>query len=175
VQLLKSGLYPAYFKALKTHLPIYRNPKQYGRSPLENSSFIATSRNPNTRVHGKGYVARLTGTTAEMLTMHHMMAFGKHPFILNESAQVIFQPQPILPSYFFDERGQFETTLFSTTRIAYLKTNKQSTYDQYPNTIQRIIVEEEGNEIAFNLHYLPHEYTIKLRNKRLQKITFVLS
>lgn len=174
IGLLKSGLYSAYFKALKTHLPIYRDPKQYGRSPLENSSFIATSRNPNTRVHGKGYVARLTGTTAEMLTMHHMMAFGKHPFILNENGQVIFKPHPILPSYFFDENGQFETTLFSTTRIVYIKKDKQSTFD-HPFSIQSMIIKEQGKEITLNFNYLPHEFTIKLRNKRLDQIIITLS
>ena len=56
-------------------------PEVYGRSILENSSFIASSRNPNPNNHGRGFVARLSGTTSEMLSMYLLMMQGEKSFL----------------------------------------------------------------------------------------------
>lgn len=53
------------FEDLKNALPPFMDPSVYGRSTLENSSFIASSVNPDESMHGRGFVARLSGTTAE--------------------------------------------------------------------------------------------------------------
>ena len=45
--LLKGGLWDEFFQVIKTALPPFMDPEVYGRSTLENSSFIASSRNPN--------------------------------------------------------------------------------------------------------------------------------
>ena len=52
----------------------------YGRSTLENSSFIASSVNPNPDVHGRGFVARLSGSTTEMISMWIQMMMGGKVF-----------------------------------------------------------------------------------------------
>nr|MDE5965481.1 hypothetical protein [Lachnospiraceae bacterium] len=54
LELLKSGLYKEYFDDLKKAGVPFIPYETYGRSPLENSSFIASSANPNRRIHGKG-------------------------------------------------------------------------------------------------------------------------
>ena len=43
---------------------------------LENSSFIASSANPNPDIHGRGFVARLSGSTTEMISMWIEMFIG---------------------------------------------------------------------------------------------------
>ena len=60
-ELQKAGLYEAFFEALKNHLPPFMDPQVYGRSPLENSSFIVSSAHPDESLHGNGFVARLSG------------------------------------------------------------------------------------------------------------------
>src|SRR5690606_1292871 len=61
IGLFKSGLYDQYYEAIKTGMIPFMDPLVYGRSTLENVSFIATSNNPNPKNHGRGFVARLTG------------------------------------------------------------------------------------------------------------------
>ena len=76
------------------------DPAVYGRSTLENSSFIAPSINPDPDVRGQGWVARLSGSTAEMLSIWQFMMFGKKPFIV-ENDQLTFSPKPIISKEFF--------------------------------------------------------------------------
>ena len=45
------------------------DPDVYGRPPIECSSFIATSAHPDKTIHGQGYLARLSGSTAEFLRL----------------------------------------------------------------------------------------------------------
>ena len=86
LSVLKSGLYEEFFNDLKTALPPFMDPQVYGRSVLENSSFIASSVNPNSLLHGQGFVARLSGTTAEFLSMWQLMMMGKEAFLHEEWA-----------------------------------------------------------------------------------------
>ena len=77
LSLLKAGLYDEFFSEIKTSLIPFLDPAVYGRSTLENSSFIASSVNPDPHVHGRGFVARLSGSTAEFLSMWITMMAGK--------------------------------------------------------------------------------------------------
>lgn len=65
--LLKAGLYREFFTEIKSNMVCFMEPEIYGRSVLENSSFIASSVNPNPKLHGQGFVARISGTTAEFI------------------------------------------------------------------------------------------------------------
>ena len=69
LELVKVGLYDEFFEEIKTGLVVFTDPNVYGRSILENSSFIASSANPDESLHGKGFVARLSGSTVEFLNM----------------------------------------------------------------------------------------------------------
>ncbi|MGA0351841.1 MAG: cellobiose phosphorylase, partial [Acholeplasmataceae bacterium] len=59
--LLVSGAYKDFYQAIQTNMICYLDDQVYGRSILENSSFLASSRNPDPRLHGQGFVARLSG------------------------------------------------------------------------------------------------------------------
>ncbi|MBR6299616.1 MAG: cellobiose phosphorylase, partial [Clostridia bacterium] len=74
--LMKAGLYDEFYEAAETALIPKLDPAVYGRSILENSSFIASSVNPDPDTHGRGYVGRLSGSTAEMLSLWKMMFVG---------------------------------------------------------------------------------------------------
>ncbi len=62
----------------------FLDPQTYGRSPLENSSFIVSSAHPDESLHGRGFVARLTGACAEFLSMWVFMMAGPQPFFVQE-------------------------------------------------------------------------------------------
>lgn len=128
--LLKGGLYDVFFEEIKTNLVCFMDPEVYGRSTLENSSFIASSLNPNPNVHGRGFVSRLSGSTAEMLSIWHMMMFGKALFVYDEVLK--FTPQPILSANFFKD-GKVVTQLLS--KIEFIIENETG-YPTYSNEIE---------------------------------------
>lgn len=100
IGMFKAGLYDEFYKDMKTSIPAFMDPLIYGRSPLENVSFIATSNNPNPKIHGQGYVARLTGTTSEAMTLFYLMFLGQHPFTY-EKDTLIFKVEPKVTKDFF--------------------------------------------------------------------------
>ncbi len=107
LELLKNGLIEEYYQAIEDALVPFQEPETYGRSILENSSFILSSLNGDTKNHGRGYIARLSGSTAEYINMWSLMAFGKEPFKM-ESGELIYAPEPNLTAELFTEEKSIE-------------------------------------------------------------------
>ena len=80
LEVLRAGLYDEFFADLRSTLVPFLDPETYGRSPLENSSFIVSSAHPDESLHGAGFVARLRGATAEFMSIWSMMMAGERPF-----------------------------------------------------------------------------------------------
>lgn len=125
--LLKGGLYTEFFEEIKTNLTCFMDPTVYGRSTLENSSFIASSVNPDPNVRGQGWVARLSGSTAEMLSIWNLMMFGKTPFTYeNQTLKLGFSP--ILSKEFFKE-GKVKATFLGNITVTYINESNIDTFD----------------------------------------------
>jgi hypothetical protein len=103
------------------------DPEVYGRSPLENSSFIATSNNPDASKHGQGFFARLSGSTSEVLSLWKLMFFGPQLFAVREG-ELTFTISPKLPASFFNN-GIVKTTLFSSIHVTIHYQSTLPTYD----------------------------------------------
>ncbi len=103
LELLRSGLYDEFSHYLQTSFIPFLDPATYGRSILENSSFIASSAHPNESLHGTGYQSRLTGASTEMLNMWRIMTVGMKPFVLNEKKELCLKLEPKLPGWLFTE------------------------------------------------------------------------
>lgn len=115
LELLKSGLYEEFFSEMKTSLIPFLDPAVYGRSTLENSSFIATGGNPDPGTHGRGFVARLSGSTAEFLSMWRTMMAGSRVFTV-EDGELTLALAPALPGWLFDEQGNLSFTFLGARR-----------------------------------------------------------
>jgi len=102
LELLKSGLYPEFAEAFRDAAIPFLDPSRYGRSPLENVSFIASSANPDPQIHGRGFVARLSGSTAEFIHMWQLMFFGDNPFRL-EDGRLTLRFDPSIPDYLMSD------------------------------------------------------------------------
>ena len=110
LEILRCGLYDRFFAEVKNALIPFRDPSVYGRSILENSSFIASSAHPDPRVHGRGYQSRLSGASAEFLSMWLLMTAGKRPFFLDEGGALCLRLMPVLPEWLFTSEAK-EITL----------------------------------------------------------------
>jgi len=104
LELVKTGLYDEFYTDAETMLVPFMDPKVYGRSILENSSFIASSDCPDPEARGRGFVARLSGTTAEFIHIWLLLTVGQRPFTMREG-RLSFALKPALPGKWFTERA----------------------------------------------------------------------
>ena len=165
--LLKVGLYETFYKEIKSNYTCFMDPKVYGRSPLEVSSFIATSSNPDPKKHGQGFVARLSGSTAEMLSMYQFMFHGKHIFELKDG-NLIYIPKPKLSKTFFKDQ-KVETTLFGSINVVYENPKNLNTFDD-DAYIEKIIVKKDGESKTFNQGFVDGIWANDIREKNVFEI-----
>ena len=118
LELLKSGLYEEFAQAFHAAAVPFLNPERYGRSPLENVSFLASSANPDPARWGRGFVARLSGSTAEFLQMWQIMFFGPAPFRW-EDGELRLVLEPFLPGYLMPGDGVVRATFLGSVQVTY--------------------------------------------------------
>ena len=170
LELLKNGLIDEYFEEIKNILPPFMNPEVYGRSVLENSSFIASSVNPDENLHGKGFVARLTGTTIEMLNMWRIIMTGEKLFSHN-NGELEFTLSPILQSDFFDENNMVSTTLLGKIELTYINNSRKNTFGIDKGIVEEIIITKLDGEVMNVKGNTVKGYIAKeIRNGNIKKI-----
>lgn len=170
LELLKSGLIDEYFEEIKNILPPFMNPEVYGRSVLENSSFIASSVNPDENLHGKGFVARLTGTTIEMLNMWRIIMTGEKLFSYN-NGELEFTLSPILQSDFFDENNMVSTTLLGKIELIYINNSRKNTFGIDKGIVEEIIITKLNGEVTkVNGNIVKGHIAKEIRNGNIKKI-----
>ncbi|MCS7202346.1 MAG: hypothetical protein NZ841_06195 [Dictyoglomus sp.] len=115
LEMLKTD--PGYFfYDMMTCLVPFMDPKIYKRSIFENVSFIVSSANPDPSIHGAGFSARLSGSTAELYNILLLISLGKNPFYLDENKKLIFKLEPSLPSFLFTEKDE-EVEYYSNGKV----------------------------------------------------------
>ncbi|MDE6397992.1 MAG: hypothetical protein K2L51_01590, partial [Clostridiales bacterium] len=127
LSLLHAGMYDEFFREMRANFVPFFKPGTYGRSTIENSSFIVTSNHCDKKKWGKGFQARLTGANAEALSMWRVLMGVQTPFTVRDG-QLRFALQPVLTPDFFDKEGKVTFTLFGNTRITYRMREKKPTY-----------------------------------------------
>lgn len=71
---------------------------------MECSSFIASSAFPDPAIAGKGYLARLSGSTAEFMDIWKLMFLGPSLFSVTEHGHLQMELTPALPSWLFEDK-----------------------------------------------------------------------
>lgn len=175
LELLKSGMYPEFFQDFqKTAVP-FQNPEVYGRSILENSSFIASSANPDPKLWGRGFVARLSGSTAELLQMWGLIFFGPEPFCYEPAEdgagkELLFTPKPAIPAWLIPESNVVETTLFSEIPVAY---HLNQTADFFPGGYEItniLLTDADGNTFDCPGRQVRQEQALAIREQKIRRI-----
>jgi len=177
LQLLRGKLYDQFFAEYKGGgiLP-FMDPDTYGRPLTECSSFIASSAFPDPSIHGMGFLARLSGSTAEFMDIYQLMFYGPKMFYLNEDEEVEFQLVPAIPSWLFidedggkeptlDEDGQYVVSfkLFGAIPVTYHNPDGGNIYGVAPN--KYVIAMKDGSVETYEDSYVPNEMALKIRRK----------
>ena len=181
LETLRSGLAEEFFSDFKRGVVAFHNPAIYGRSPLENSSFIASSRFSDPSSHGQGFVARLSGATAEWICMVLHMGLGSAPFQM-EAGALQFAPSPSLVDWLFtnsDDTGhrpdRFGFMLFGTTWMIYHNPLKRSTFG--PAGVAPVAFElswPDGNVERHQGSILGQAHALAIRQGKLAQVLITL-
>lgn len=173
LELLKSGLYPEFAQAFREAAVPFLNPERYGRSPLENVSFIASSVNPDPATHGRGYVARLSGSTAEFLHMWQLMFFGDKPFTV-EDGELCLRFLPFIPDYLMPADGILETTFLGNIRVQYEAEGCHALVPGVTHPVHYTLTRKDGSTVTVPGGALKGEYALAVRTGQIAKIHIVM-
>ncbi|SEA82830.1 hypothetical protein SAMN02910384_02445 [Pseudobutyrivibrio sp. ACV-2] len=177
LELLRSGLYQEFFEDFKKAAIPFLDKNVYGRSTLENSSFIASSKNPNERIHGKGFVARLSGSTIEFISIWKLLFFGKSLFTENDG-EFAFTPRPAIPEYLIaEEDGKYfvETTMLGFTKMC-LEFSDKRDYIPGEYDITGIDVEfNDGTSVSVEGDTIAADSALKIRDRCAKSVTIKMT
>jgi hypothetical protein len=193
LELLRCGAYEEFFECFRHALVPFLDPAVYGRSILENSSFIASSAHPDEKLHGAGFVSRLTGASAEFLTMWRFMTVGQRPFFLDDKGGLCLALKPALPGWLFTDKpksveinrgksaqsaekldlpaGTFACRMLGRTLAVYHNGERRDTFGPGGVSPQRIEI-RRGGEIFASVkgNIVPPPYAQEIREGKFDRI-----
>lgn len=175
LEILKQGLFDEFYAEFKNTLIPFQDPKKYGRSVLENSSFIVSSAFPDKSLHGNGFVARLSGSTAEFLQIWLIMNAGKNPFFLNKQGELNISFKPVLAKWLFNQKGIYSFNFLGKILVTYHNPKRKNTFGSNCAKITKIIFNDKEStlrEIAQNT--IPSPYAQQIRSRQIKQIDIFL-
>jgi len=183
LEILKAGLYEEFLEEIKNILIPFQKPERYGRSIFENSSFIVSSAFPDKRMHGRGFVARLSGSTAEMLNIWILMNTGKEPFFINGKGGLSLRFRPALPAWLFTKREQngfpkntYAFKFLGKILVVYHNPEMKDTAGKNPAKIDSITLEyEDGRKIDIQDSIIGPPHSADIRERKVKRIDIYLT
>jgi hypothetical protein len=169
LEVLRSGLYRHFFEDFKTTLIPYLDPKEYGRSILENSSFLVSSVHPDESLHGAGFVARLSGASAEFLSMWRLMMAGERPFCIQDG-QLCLALKPILPGWLFSEENLISFRFLGKTMVTYHNPERRDTFDPHAAICTIILHSFDGRTFELTGGLIPAPYAERVRSGQYKQL-----
>lgn len=162
---LRAGLHESFFEDMSNCFLPFQDPQRYGRNPLENASFIMSSRQPKPGYQGRGYQPRTSGMTAEVIEAMLFCLFGPRPFAVADG-ELTFTVRPTLPGWLFSESptrrrmrqpdgsateislpaGCVAAPLFSRTLIILENPERRPTYGEAPMRVGRYVLTDDHGE-----------------------------
>ena len=194
LEVLRSGLWEDFKEDLRKAAVCFQPAGRYGRSVLENSSFIVPTNYPDPADHGRGFYARLSGSTAEWVHMWIHMAVGARPFELDDRGELVFRPSPSLPSWLFAaearnvkwQTGQtlcstelpanhYAVCLFSSTLLIYVNpTGKDTAGDDPARPKSAELKRPDGTVQTCPVGEIRGELAGAVRNGEFETVTITL-
>lgn len=176
MECLRNGLVDEFYQDLHKAAPAFLDPNIYGRSVVENSTFIASTNNPDPRTHGRGFVARLSGTNAEWVHIFHLITVGIKPFDVNDQGELVFSPQPLIKGDLFTEEGTFKFRFLSAIDVTYINPSRKDTYGKGAPQIQKWTLEDnQGNKSEVEGPTLSGDLAHQIRNRQIKSIQIELN
>jgi len=196
LELLKYGLYNEFYDNFKKVLVPFMDPKKYGRSILENSSFIVSSSHEDPSLHGRGFVARLSGTTAEWVNIWLIMNIGEHPFYLDKKGHLDLTFRPVLAKWLFTKKERviehinkngrltkmilpkntYAFNFLGSTLVVYHNPKRRDTFGKNKAIIDKILISysDHRDPITIQSDSVPSQYALDIRDNKTERIDVYL-
>ena len=181
-------MYKEFFSEFYKCLVCFLSPDIYGRSILENSSFIVSGAHYNPKMRGRGFVARLSGATAELLNIWIIMCLGHDPFFTDNNGNLAVKFSPVLEKSLFISKKEevifnkkraiipsnsFAFKMFSSTLVVYHNRKRKNTYDNIKADNITILL-KDGGKVYLKDGIIPYPLSIRVRNRECERIDVVL-
>jgi hypothetical protein len=173
LELLRGKLYDAFFLEISTGLVPFMNSDRFGRSPLEAASFIASSAFPDPKIHGAGFLARLSGSTAEFMSMWTIMTQGHQPFVVDATTgKVNLHLRPVLARWMFAKDGTLSFTFLGEIKVIYHNPHLLDSWNLSPYSYK--IVTNKGEAMKIDGEFTGHDVAVLVRELKVQSIDVYL-
>ena len=172
LEILKADMYEEFIHDFSQAAIPFLKEETYGRSLLENSSFIASSANPDEKKHGKGFVARLSGSTVEFLHMWQIMMFGKQPFTCLDE-KLSLELKPMIPHYLIGE-ACVEAMFLGSIPVIYQLPDKDSFTPANSKVSSYEVTTITGEIITVSSEHIEGELALNIRDRKVSQIRVVL-
>ncbi len=182
LELLRNELVGEFYEEIKTSLIPFQEADRYGRSILENSSFIVSSAHEDKNLHGQGFVARLSGSTAEFLHIWLLINVGLKPFTFKDN-QLTLSFTPLVSEWMFSHKesqglpaNTYAFKLFAKTLVVYHNPLRRNTYGAKAVSATKIILtySDRQRKVEFNGSTLKGSVAQDVRNGLLSRIDIIL-
>jgi len=175
LEILKQGLNEEFYADLKNVFIPFQKPEIYGRSILENSSFLVSSAFPDKKLHGNGFVARLSGSTAEFLQIWLLMNLGKRPFFLDKHRKLNLRFCPILAGWLFDKSGMYKFNFLGKIEVTYHNPGRKDTFGKRSVSVKKIIFKDkDAKPVQLDQDTIPSPYAEQIRSRQIKQIDIYL-
>ncbi|MCU0651702.1 MAG: cellobiose phosphorylase [Candidatus Omnitrophica bacterium] len=176
LEILKHGLSEEFYSDFKNVLIPLLKPTVYGRSVLENSSFITSSAFPDKNLHGNGFVARLSGSTAEFLQIWLIMNLGRQPFFLNNHNQLNLKFNPQLVGWLFTKKDKtYSFNFLSKVQVIYHNPKICNTFGKNKVSPKKILfADKNGLSVEIHSDTIPSPYAEQIRSRLIKRIDIYL-
>jgi hypothetical protein len=169
LEILQAGLYGEFFADLHNVLVPFMQPEQYGRSLLENSSFIVSSVHPDHSLHGTGFVGRLSGSTAEFLSIWNVMMAGRRPFSMVEGGLAL-KLRPVLPGWLFSREGDLTFKFLGCCEVTYHNPGLRDLKGDLSEPVETILTNPDGTTLEINGGVIVEPYASMLRSGQIASL-----
>ena len=182
LEILKSGLHNEFYTDFKDVIIAFHDPARYGRSILENSSFLVSSAFPQQALHGNGFIARLSGATAEFINMWLIMCAGEKPFYLTKDERLYLELKPVLPGWLFSKaakegfpRNSFVFKFLGSTLVVYHNPKRKDTFGANGARVSQIRLKpRQGKEVCLKSSVVAAPYSYEVRRGNIERIDVFL-
>jgi hypothetical protein len=170
LEVLRGGLHEEFYEDFERAVICLQDPEVYGRSPLENSSFLVSSAHPDESLHGAGFVARLSGATAEFLSIWTTMMAGQRPFFL-KNGKLCLAFRPTLPGWLFDRDGRLTFTFLGRVSVTYHNHDRLNISPNNGVSARRVILHlPDQGQIEFAEGIIGEPYAQMVRTGQITNI-----
>ncbi len=172
LELLKQGLPETFYEEFRNCLVCFQPPERYGRNVLENSSFLVSSAFSDPSLHGNGYAARLSGSTAEFIQIWLFMNIGQRPFRIDERGALSFVLEPSLARWLFRPKEKdYSFNFLKNTRITYHNPKMKDTFGKNGVRVRTITLSGAGAKpVVIDADTIPAPYALQLRQGLINAI-----